>query len=245
MTTEIFRKKRSHSKTHHDSNEEVNLVLVFPEDIKIDFKTVFGSTIGDLKLSLHENKIVPKDQYYFTFDGRLLHEDWVLKDIGIKNRSELVVNVRKAINIKIESDEDIEFEVTSPSDFLIRDFKEKVAEAFEVDRNVISLEYNGNECDNNSALLELGINDGSIIKAILLDSINVILKYISHKYTTTVHTSFKVSQLIESIAELISENPKFIDLYFNEKYLEEEKKLNEYGIINGSIIEVRVSLVSD
>lgn len=149
----------------YDPNEEVNLVLLFPHDRRINFKALKGTIVKGLKLSIDQARIIQESEYYFTFEDKILHNDWILGKVGVKDGSELVINQRKEISIVVQHERS-EYTLSLTEDVLISDLKTTLASYFGVDENQFTLKFGDVECEDDKTVKESGITNTSVIFAV-------------------------------------------------------------------------------
>lgn len=247
MINEIYKTEDKHSEMGFDPNEELSIVLVFPDGKRMDYKALFRTTIKGLKLSIDQSKIIPKDQYYLTLVGRCLHDNWVLGEVGVKNGSELVVVRRTYININIEFGDEGIFELNLPSDSLIGDLKQKLIVDREIKEYCLDLFFNDKECNNDDVtLFELGILDGSVINVRINDNILLYFKYESTMFSCIISSSSKIEDLKKLISQSINISADELYICCDESRLwREDVSLESYGVSNYSCIDVRIEILGD
>lgn len=230
----------------YNPNETIKVYLVPPfsngRNNGLEFRTKLGNSVSGLKLAIEESKIAQESQYYLMFDKNFLHNEWILGDVGVADGSNLFMCPRKFIKVNIESDVG-NVELSMSEDVLIGELKSNLAPSFGVTENRLSLFFGESECEDDKALFELGITDTSTIKAVINDSINVIIRYISTDISCNVSGSSKILEIKEILSKTLNNPPEYIKLHYAGNELSDNQTLNEYQIQNDSVIEATLVIL--
>lgn len=229
-----------------DPNEEVNFVVRFPNGFRKDIRSVLGSSVKQIKIILENDRIVKQEQYYLTLDNRILSEKSSLGKVGVQNGSELIVNQHKPIRVNVHyTDEDRDKDLNFYPDNLISDIAQAAARAFNVEGNNIRIIFEGEECDPDSLISDVDITDSSVVEMIVSEAVNIDIKYLSAAFKISVEKDSTIGEIKEVLKNAnindIFSKPEAVQLYFNNNQLFNNQTVEDCGMENGSVIEVKSS----
>lgn len=232
----LEKEKEKEEGKHDNENKKINIIIIHPDGSKSNYETDSNISVKDLKISLENDKILYENDYYFTFNEMFMNNNYILEDVGVINESKLKVNKRKKIRITLKTSIE-EIVLSLSTDTIIKDIKDVIPKNENVNVNNLFVYYNEKECEDDKSLFELGIVDGSVLDIKEYKTITAYVKYFTSTFSICLPLITKISEFKETLAGVLSTDRDSLKLYYNEKELLDEKSVEDYDIVNDSIIE--------
>lgn len=224
----------------NNSHDKVEVVIICESVKPLKFETLLRNDVRRLKESIDQAKIIPESQYFITLEGKFLHDDDILENVGINNGSELVINKREEINVTVKYNGD-EYKLLLTQDMLISKLKVILSQKFGIDEQSLILFHDEEFCKNNYSLFELGISNSSVINARIDSEIPIQIKTNDGvSFCIRCYYLTKIKEIKEEIEKRMSSGDQYVLTYAG-KFLKDDETICYYHIDKYSVIDLYVS----
>ena len=153
------------------ASQENQITVIFhdvEENDEHPLQLYLHQQIRDIYDLFDENYVKERDTYYLTYNGKVLHKSWTLKDEGIPNGGRIDICTREFIkvtfrgsNITFNGANEIGAQLAT--ECFIGDIKKELSNVINKPPNHIQIYWNDQELTDASTLLSLGISTDTIM----------------------------------------------------------------------------------
>ena len=226
-------------KKGEESNENFNIFIILPQnEKKMCLNVIPLDTILNIKEKIEEREEIISKEYKLIYNNeKELEEDKTLEDYNIMDQSIIYLKYNENFDISIiflKKKKKICLNVKTFDDIL--KIKKKIKEREGIFLNEYKLIYNKEILDEYKTLYDYNIIKDSNIYLVYSPFMQIIVKTSEKSFTIDVESTNRIAYIKKIICDKEGTFYNSFSLIFKGKVLEDDKTLEDYNILNDSIL---------